>query len=301
MEIAKIRGLGVWGAGDTAGCEEALRAAGFSRVNWAPGCTHVTSSARVARRLAEFVVPEDRERLERDAADEEAVEALPILRPADAEPDALVADLSLRGRNIYARFPRRDEAFRRVVRDAGLIWNETDWQRVIEVRMGKPADRLAELAQLLLEADFPCRVRHLDAHAKAISGEYEEEHTRWVLTRGWQIPEFPDAKPFFRVTWARADDMWHVARTLPGARYYPGEGIQVPPEAYEAVLDFAGEHGFELDDQAKALVEHARAQALRAVTVDYKPGAAKARKARAAAARKAKAAAGGVANDLRDD
>jgi hypothetical protein len=97
--------------------------------------------------------------------------------------DAYVApgDPQARPRKVLAAYlPEKDEEFRELVYGFGFRWCVRRWQREITPRMGDPAERLAEMAHALLEEGFMVRVADRTASDMVLSGEFEDERTRWV-------------------------------------------------------------------------------------------------------------------------
>jgi hypothetical protein len=102
-------------------------------------------------------------------------------------------------------------------------------------------------------AGFVVRLHDTAAREKAISGQFEPEQTRWVL-------KIESGKPAGRllIKWWRADDLYAVARSLPGARYVSPH-VVVPAGAIEAVAEFADRYGFAMSTSVNDMLEAHRA------------------------------------------
>jgi hypothetical protein len=177
--------------------------------------------------------------------------------------DAYVApgDPQARPRKVLAAYlPEKDEDFRELVYGFGFRWCVRRWQRELTPRMGDPMERLAELAHALIGEGFMVRVAERAAADIALSGEFEDERTRWVdvVSNGGERK--------FLLTWARRDDLYNTVKNLPGARW-DGHGTQLPLGSAEEVADFADANGFHLSEAARAAVDGHRAAILASVTV----------------------------------
>lgn len=186
----------------------------------------------------------------------------PILRPTCKVVSDLVCDIRLVGGVIRADFPAKNDGFLETIRENRYHWTGSHWIRTLTAQMGSPTDRMADIARALLEEGFLIRVHNAEAQAKAITGDFEAEETRWVavvtgndLYEGW-----------YALSWRKADDLYEVAKSLPGARWI-GTVLAVPPASYEAVADFAERYGFCMTPAAEALGDQQRAAIIGAITV----------------------------------
>lgn len=179
---------------------------------------------------------------------------------------SLVATISYSGNRVTTCLPAIDEDFRKLVRSLGYRWDGSRWARTIIPEFhGSAVDRAAELGRELLAAGFPVDFPDEITRDKAISGDYEPEHTRWVAARtsgrytGW-----------FAVQWSRREDYYHEARKLHGSRYDPPH-VVVPPDSFEEVEDFAEMNDFRLSPGAQKIIAEQREKRLNALVVDLKP------------------------------
>lgn len=194
-----------------------------------------------------------------------AAEAEALLLPAKTPETQTVADIRLvAGGTVQITFPEKLERFREIVKGFGFQWAQSCWQRILSFKAGDPIDRLAEIAHHLVAAGYLVRLQNEAARTKAIEGSFAPEQRRWITKGtgkfdGWAC-----------ITWARTDDFYDVARSLPGSRYSSG-AVYVPPGAIEAVAEFAERYGFAMSESPRKLLEaHRAALANGAVIADLK-------------------------------
>jgi hypothetical protein len=194
------------------------------------------------------------------------------------------------------KLTERNEAFRELVKHAGFSWESDRWQRKMNCWTGTPEDRAADIAQQLIEAGFVVRVTDAGAHAKAVSGEFTEEQTKWISTlaggehKGWLV-----------VWWGHDDDMFSVANTLPGSRYKPYRSVICPPDTVIEVLDFAAIYGFQASPGAMELLAKKERELSRGLVVSIKKKPKKEVKKLPIGMPKLKAIAGEIDDDLLDN
>ena len=186
----------------------------------------------------------------------------PILKPTGQPVSDIVCGLSLEGDVIVADYPARDQFFYAAIRAARFRWSGSRWQRAVTGFQGGPVDRVAEVAQGLIEAGFLVRIHHAGALAKAVSGDYAPEQTRWVSVASGM----GDYDGWYALTWLYGDDMYGVAKALPGARWV-NPMLLVPPGAHASVVDFAARYDFRTTPEAEKVADVQRAAVLGGVTV----------------------------------
>ncbi len=146
-----------------------------------------------------------------------------LLKPAYEAKSTQIAEISLVGKQLRVAFPEKNETFRLLMRGMGFSWTDPVWAKTMDVTTGNPVDRMAETAHRIIGAGFMARLYDDDARAKAISGQFEPEQTRWITKAaagsyaGWCM-----------ITWPKSDDLYAPAKRLLGARYKDGR-IYVPP------------------------------------------------------------------------
>jgi len=146
----------------------------------------------------------------------------------------------------------KNEKFREIVRGLGYSWNGSVWERGITQFTGSAVERAAELGNKLLNAGFPVTILDNEARQKAIDGSYEPECKRWISrkTNGEHAGKLT-------ISWPREDDLYSIARKLPGAKWDKGSMI-VRPEHYEEVEEFARLYGFRFSTGAIETIEEAK-------------------------------------------
>ena len=202
------------------------------------------------------------EQLLAEVARETRVEQVPPEVVADAKAEATVrpekpltdtvAEIRVLESSIEIYFPERRDDFRELVKEnLKMIWKDK-WVRNLKPRHGTPADRAAEAGHCLLAAGFPIRIFDQIIREKAISGNYEPEHTRWIMgmVKG-------DYTGWFSISWSRDEDFYKAARKIPGSRY-DKPNVVIPAEQFEQVLDFAQMYGFKVSEKAQGFADAAR-------------------------------------------
>ena len=143
----------------------------------------------------------------------------------------------------------KNEDFRQIVKELGYRWNRPCWERELRVTNGTIEDRVAELGNKLLNAGFPVMILDKKAREKAISGNFEQEHTRWVYAR--MDDEY---KGWLSIKWqGYNNDLYKTARKLPGSRW--NKGVLVKVEYYKEIEDFAELYDFRFSEGATKLIE----------------------------------------------
>ena len=186
----------------------------------------------------------------------------PVLKPTGQPVSDIVCELTLEGDVIAADYPARDEGFHAAIRAARFRWSGRRWSRTVDGFQGDPVDRVAEVAQCLIGHGFLVRVHHPAALAKAISGNFEPEQTRWVSVASGMA----DHDGWYALTWLYGDNMYEVAKSLPGARWV-SPTLLVPPGAHASVADFAARYDFRMTPDAERIADAQRAAVLGGVTV----------------------------------
>lgn len=93
--------------------------------------------------------------------------------------------LTIERKKIVATYPKDDD-FIKLMRDNKLHWDSEvyAWVWDIDITMGDPKDRVADLANVLLAAGFIVLIPDQEARKRAISGNYQPRHSRWVSACG---------------------------------------------------------------------------------------------------------------------
>lgn len=151
---------------------------------------------------------------------------------------------------ISAILSEKNEDFRQIVRfGLGYSWSGSAWERKIGSFAGKIEDRAAELGHKLLSNGFPLRIHREDIRMSAIFGQYEPEQTRWIINLDKGVG----------IRWGKKEDLYQEAKKLRGAKYNRDcRAVEVSPENFEEILDFAGVHCFSVSDKAAEKLNTAR-------------------------------------------
>lgn len=206
--------------------------------------------------LTNVVLPDEADELEAEAAlQQAALDSTTILPPEGiALLSPLPVEIRILDSQIHAVFPDLLEAFRELVKSLSYSWSKDRrvWYRVITEMSAPLTDRAVELASKLLQAGFKVTIQDSTVRARALTGEYTPEHTRWVFRmgegqyRGW-----------LAFHWARSEDFYQRAKRLSGSRYDKPH-VVVPPAAWESVQDFAGLYDFRITSSARDVIEKAQ-------------------------------------------
>lgn len=202
---------------------------------------------------------------EQQKAEEMELDVDAVVRPEKPKTET-IAEIRIVGTDtLQIRFPEFREDIRKLMRGSLSMTWDTDgkcWVRKVNYFSGSVEDRAAEAGHRLLAAGFVVKIRDQAIREKAISGQYEPEHTRWVaaFTSG-------EHEGKFGIFWNRMkEDFYDVARRLPQSRW-SNPYVIVPPEHFEEVLDFAERYGFRISEAAQKLIDAAREAKDRALMV----------------------------------
>jgi len=165
----------------------------------------------------------------------------------------------LNGDTVKIVFPEIRDDYNQIVKRFNYWWERP--YRVHHFSSDVVNDRAAEIVNALLAGGF-CVKADRALIETAVSGDFEPEPRRWVkvFIRG-------EYEGWFSIGWMRDEEIYHVAKRLPGARYYR-PSIAVPAEQYEAVIDFAAIYDCHIYPSARRLIEQARAEMEAALIVN---------------------------------
>lgn len=215
--------------------------------------------------LAERRAEEVRVRQEKQKAEESAPKKTPAppIRPEEPKTET-IAEIRIANDALQIRFPEYRDDFREVVkRNLKMKWAGSCWEREIGYRNGSVQDRAAEAGHVLLAEGFIVRIDDEEIREKAISGAYEPEHTRWIVT-------FSDGSKNagkLGIIWDRdREDFYSVARRLPGSSW-SNPYVIVRPEHFEEILDFSERYDFRVTSSAQKILDDARKEKDRALLV----------------------------------
>lgn len=212
----------------------------LSDVTW-----RLVEAIRTGKPLEASIDEVAREKAEADRLRLEAEAEATVM--AEGSETNLVARIDVMRDRVRMLYPERNETVRTVARACGFDWGEHGWN----MKTGSPRDRAAELGHNLLAAGINILIFDPEIRANAIAGNYKAEQTRKIL----RIAS-GDFLGWFVIKWDRKKEDWFDhAKRLPGSRWVKGEGMVVPGQSFNEILDFADLHGFELSEGAQELVE----------------------------------------------
>jgi len=210
----------------------------------------IENRGRELFQLLEAIEDEDIEiqkELEQKLQKEAEIEA--TVRPLVALSETVAYIFAEGDDKICVEFPEKREDFRTLVKGQGFSWGNGRWYRKLSITTGTKEDRIANIGNTLLLGGFVIRIFDEELRQKAIDGEYEPEHTRWIL----------NYKGRFSIKWKRYyEDFYQEARKIPTSKW-DNPTVKVKSEQFEAVLDFANEYDFRFTPKAQELLEEARA------------------------------------------
>lgn len=160
--------------------------------------------------------------------------------------------------SIKVKYPIKNETLREIVKDLGLTWATTHWNKTLSITDEKPQDRIAELGSHLLNAGFPVIIWDHKTRTNAITANYQPLHTRWINA--------DKERQKFLIKWKYGEDYYREAKRITRSRYSKPY-IEVPEDHYEEVQDFAEQYDFKLSPSAFTLIqqqEKAKAKRLKA-------------------------------------
>ena len=169
-----------------------------------------------------------------------------IIYPQNRKTNAVV-EIIYKDERIEARFEKNEE-FRKIVKSLGYKWDGV-WHRKINYPNGTIKDRVAELGNKLLNAGFPVNILDEEIRQKAINGDYEPEHKRWIWLR--KEGEYTN---WLVIKWVGKDErLYKIARKLPGSKW--DNGVVVKIEYIDEIEEFAELYGFKFSEGAKRAIK----------------------------------------------
>ena len=165
-----------------------------------------------------------------------------------------VAEIKVDDEMVSVSYPKNDDFYNIVKNELNFKWNysKTRWEKYINFKTGTAEDRAAELGNKLLNAGFPVMIFDPRIRKKAISADYEPEHSRWIAARvkgkhkGW-----------FSISWDYDDDMYSKARSLPESKW-SSPNVVVKSEYFNEIEEFANLYDFRFSPGAKRLLKEAK-------------------------------------------
>ncbi len=156
------------------------------------------------------------------------------------------AEISIIDNTVTVLSPGKNRDLWEIIKlKLGFSWTGEKWELDIGIINGTAVDRAAEAGHMLLAAGFPVIIWNEDVREKAIAGDYEPRHTRWI-TKNVKTGEF-------NIKWSRSENFYDEARLITGSGW-SSPCVTVPPGEHKEVLDFADEFDFKLSIGARELI-----------------------------------------------
>jgi hypothetical protein len=186
-----------------------------------------------------------------------------LVRPSTPRTDS-IARISLSDTAVRVYFPEKGAGFNELVRRWGYFWKAPYFSR--EVSQAEQHERAAELAYALLAAGY-CVKGPVDVMSTAVAQTFTPEPVR-IISRA----KGGEYDGWFSIWWhkERGGLLKEIVKRLPGSRWQGGS-VVVPPEQFEAVLDFAEMYACAVSPDAILLAQEARAERDAAVVVQLAP------------------------------
>lgn len=174
------------------------------------------------------------------------------VKPSEIKHDGVV-EIVEKGNRICLYY-EKDQDFIDLAKKMKYSWKGV-WCRELSETTGDFSDRAAEIGNKLLKNGFCICIHDEEITNKAISGEYEPEHTRWIYAR--------KDSAFLAINWdGRNNELYQKTRMIKGSKWSSPD-VVVDVSHYSSVKEFALKNGFrftkaaqkKIDDYVKELLE----------------------------------------------
>lgn len=170
----------------------------------------------------------------------------------EGQVNGVVVELSMPATDcVRAYHPGYDEAFNALVKARALRWAKPYWERMVEPGIS-PVDAAVRLAHDLLAKGYALRIFDAELRGRVIAGDYDAPPDRLIKSA--------ECKRYgrkFKLCWP-ADGLSikfvNALRSLRGAKVFDNAAF-VPVDQWEAVAEFAEDHGFVWLEDGKAVLE----------------------------------------------
>lgn len=188
-----------------------------------------------------------------------------LLRPPTPLTES-IAQVGFEGDVLHAFMSEKRKDFKETVNNRECFWNwgSRRYEREVDDFTGPAPDRAAELGHVLLTAGF-CIELADDLGQMILTASYQPEKRRRIGRSA-----NPKYKGWLTIRWPHDDDMWKAAWALPGS-HYDKPIVVVPPDQYEAVLDFAERFDFWITPAGQEIIDAATARKRAALIVEIPP------------------------------
>lgn len=162
------------------------------------------------------------------------------VKPKEVKHDGVVEIIE--ANNAICLLYEKNDSFIALAKSMKYKWNGREWARELKETVGSFEDRAAEIGHELLQAGFCICIHDKQITDKAIKGEYQKEHTRWICSR--------NNTPFLAINWSeKNEDLYKKARKLKESRWN-NPSVIINVSHYKDVENFAIENNFQFTKSA---------------------------------------------------
>ncbi len=206
------------------------------------------------RHLLEWAEKHTPEIEENRVFEKEVQESLTITPENVVKQDRVTLKVS--GNIIIAEYAK-DADFIAIVKGLGYMWSGYDWRNKYPEVTGSIVDREAEIGHELLENGFVVTFSTAEAMEKAVSGEYEDAKTRFILKSD---------DSHLLISWIGKDDkMYRAGKELKSAKYDGNQhGFIVKASYYQDIEGLIDYMGMAVSEAAKAILQAEKDKVLKA-------------------------------------
>lgn len=174
----------------------------------------------------------DKKQIEKELISSDSV------KPQDVKYDGIV-EIVKNDNKIVLRYEKNQD-FIDIVKSKKYIWDGC-WYRELTETTGSFADRAAEIGNCLLKNGFSICIHDSEITRKAICGEFEKEHCKWIYS--------VSGTNLLSIKWgARDNEMYNKVKKI-GAKY-DGSSMKINVSHYKIVEKFAEENNFKFTKAA---------------------------------------------------
>ena len=180
------------------------------------------------------------------------------VKPSEISHDGVVEIVERDGRICLCY--EKDQDFIDLAKKLKYKWNGSMWSRTLSETVGSFSDRAAEVGHELLKNGFCICIHDAEITNKAVMGDYEPEHTRWVRLR--------KKSTLLAIRWeGMNEELYMAAREIKGSRY-DSPSVVVDVSHYKSVIEFAENNGFKLTKAAQDKINDYKRQLAEVDTVN---------------------------------
>lgn len=189
--------------------------------------------------------------------------AMDVVKPPVIKYDGIVEIVETEG-HICLKYENNPD-FRKLVKSCRYKWIDKTWSRELSETVGTFEDRAAEIGHTLLLNGYCISIHDEGIKEKAVSGDYEREHTKWIYSR-------PDS-PLLAIHWTGRDEaLYERARKRLKSSKYDAPSIVIDVSHYKDVLAFAKDEDFKFTKKAQQKIRDYAARLESGKTVSLNSG-----------------------------